>query len=315
MNFTQRARGIVRAIAVVLSLALPTVLAISAADARSAAAAARARGASRPSRRRPARPPRRAAQPFNRTITQPGSPGMGGACPPAAASSTGPAWACSAASPPASSAPACSACCSAAGCSAVSADVVDLRPDPADRPDRHRGAAGDELVAAPQRRLRPMPVRPRRPRAAQSSFRTGTGFGLGSGSAPLEIGRPTTRRSSGCSARSRPRGRTRTSPSCIRWRRPEMVSYFTKDLEANKAATSSTRFRRQAAAGRPRGSLARRRNRLRQRGDALLAGRQDARSHHRPAGRRQRKPTEATEVWTFVRPRGANWELSAIQQT
>jgi predicted lipid-binding transport protein (Tim44 family) len=26
------------------------------------------------------------------------------------------------------------------------------------------------------------------------------------------------------------------------------------------------------------------------------------------------RPTEATEVWTFVRPRGANWELSAIQQ-
>ena len=27
------------------------------------------------------------------------------------------------------------------------------------------------------------------------------------------------------------------------------------------------------------------------------------------------QPTEATEVWTFVRPRGGNWELSAIQQT
>jgi predicted lipid-binding transport protein (Tim44 family) len=26
-------------------------------------------------------------------------------------------------------------------------------------------------------------------------------------------------------------------------------------------------------------------------------------------------PSEATEVWTFARPRGANWELSAIQQT
>ena len=26
------------------------------------------------------------------------------------------------------------------------------------------------------------------------------------------------------------------------------------------------------------------------------------------------RPTEATEVWTFVRPRGADWELSAIQQ-
>ena len=27
------------------------------------------------------------------------------------------------------------------------------------------------------------------------------------------------------------------------------------------------------------------------------------------------QPTEATEVWTFLRPRGASWELSAIQQT
>jgi predicted lipid-binding transport protein (Tim44 family) len=26
-------------------------------------------------------------------------------------------------------------------------------------------------------------------------------------------------------------------------------------------------------------------------------------------------PTEVTEVWTFLRPRGADWELSAIQQT
>ena len=25
-------------------------------------------------------------------------------------------------------------------------------------------------------------------------------------------------------------------------------------------------------------------------------------------------PTEATEVWTFVRPKNASWELSAIQQ-
>jgi hypothetical protein len=34
MKFTQRSRGIVQAIAVVLSLALPLMLAISAADAR-----------------------------------------------------------------------------------------------------------------------------------------------------------------------------------------------------------------------------------------------------------------------------------------
>ena len=27
------------------------------------------------------------------------------------------------------------------------------------------------------------------------------------------------------------------------------------------------------------------------------------------------QPNEITEVWTFLRPRGGNWELSAIQQT
>ena len=27
------------------------------------------------------------------------------------------------------------------------------------------------------------------------------------------------------------------------------------------------------------------------------------------------QPAEITEVWTFLRPRGSNWELSAIQQT
>jgi predicted lipid-binding transport protein (Tim44 family) len=27
------------------------------------------------------------------------------------------------------------------------------------------------------------------------------------------------------------------------------------------------------------------------------------------------QPQEVTDVWTFVRPRGGKWELSAIQQT
>jgi predicted lipid-binding transport protein (Tim44 family) len=27
------------------------------------------------------------------------------------------------------------------------------------------------------------------------------------------------------------------------------------------------------------------------------------------------QPTEVTEVWTFARRRGSDWELSAIQQT
>src|SRR6202165_4625217 len=78
MKFTQRARGIVQAMAVVLSLALPLILAISSADARIGG------GMSSGSRggRTFSAPPSTStapgtAQPFNRTITQPGSPGLG----------------------------------------------------------------------------------------------------------------------------------------------------------------------------------------------------------------------------------------------
>src|SRR3981081_1235167 len=78
MKFTQRALGIVQAIAVVLSLALPLMLAISAADARiGGGGSSGSRGA-----RTFSAPPSTStapgsAQPFNRTITQPGSPGLG----------------------------------------------------------------------------------------------------------------------------------------------------------------------------------------------------------------------------------------------
>src|SRR6201991_1832443 len=78
MNFTQRMRGIVKTIALVLSLAVPVMLTMSAADARVGG------GGSSGSRggRTFAAPPStstapNAAQPFNRTMTQPGSPGMG----------------------------------------------------------------------------------------------------------------------------------------------------------------------------------------------------------------------------------------------
>src|ERR1700704_4768832 len=78
MRFTHRARGIVRAIAVVLSLALPLILAVSSADARiGGGMSSGSRGA-----RTFSAPPSTStapgtAQPFNRTITQPGSPGLG----------------------------------------------------------------------------------------------------------------------------------------------------------------------------------------------------------------------------------------------
>src|SRR3954452_7196490 len=78
MEFTQRARGIVRSIAVVLSLAVPLAAAVSSADARVGG------GSSSGSRggRTFSAPPSTStapgsAQPFNRTFTQPGSPGVG----------------------------------------------------------------------------------------------------------------------------------------------------------------------------------------------------------------------------------------------
>src|ERR1700682_3267336 len=78
MKFTHRTRGIVQAIAVVLSLALPLMLAISAADARVGGGGS---SGSRGGRTFSAPPSTStapgAAQPFNRTMTQPGSPGMG----------------------------------------------------------------------------------------------------------------------------------------------------------------------------------------------------------------------------------------------
>src|ERR1700682_579133 len=78
MKITQRARGIVKAMAVVLSLALPLMLAISSADARIGGGVS---SGSRGARTFSAPPSTSTApgtdQPFNRTMTQPGSPGMG----------------------------------------------------------------------------------------------------------------------------------------------------------------------------------------------------------------------------------------------
>src|SRR5258707_12425825 len=77
MNFTHM-RGIVRAIAVVLSLAVPLVIAISSADARIGGGGS---SGSRGTRTFSAPPSTTTAPgtaaPMNRTFTQPGSPGVG----------------------------------------------------------------------------------------------------------------------------------------------------------------------------------------------------------------------------------------------
>ena len=97
---------------------------------------------------------------------------------------------------------------------------------------------------------------------------------------------------------------------------PEMVSYFTDDLQRNKARNVVNKV---SGTKLLQGDLA----------ESWREGETDFASVamrfsmidktvDRVSGRLvegSEQPSEATEVWTFLRPRGANWELSAIQQT
>jgi predicted lipid-binding transport protein (Tim44 family) len=97
---------------------------------------------------------------------------------------------------------------------------------------------------------------------------------------------------------------------------PEMVAYFARDLEQNRARNvinkvSDTKLLQ--------GDLAE----AWREGDtdyASVAMRFSLidRTLDRASGRLvegSEQPTEITEVWTFMRPRGRDWELSALQQT
>jgi predicted lipid-binding transport protein (Tim44 family) len=97
---------------------------------------------------------------------------------------------------------------------------------------------------------------------------------------------------------------------------PEMVSYFNRDLEANRARNVVNKV---VGTKLLQGDLA----------EAWREGETDFASVamryslvdktlDRGNGRLvegSEQPMEVTEIWTFLRPRGANWELSAIQQT
>ena len=78
MNFSQGTRGVIRALAIVLSVALPLAIAVSEADARVGGGGS---SGSRGSRTFSAPPSTTTApgtaQPMNRTFTQPGTPGVG----------------------------------------------------------------------------------------------------------------------------------------------------------------------------------------------------------------------------------------------
>ncbi len=323
MNFTQRMRGIVKTIAVVLSLALPVMLAVSAADARIGGGGS---SGSRGSRTFSAPPSTstapNTAQPFNRTMTQPGSPGMGTA---AGAAGRGGFF----------NRPGMGMLGGLAagflgagllgmlfgggmfgGLGGLSSIfglilqigliiiVVRLAMNWWQRRNATASAYAGPSGAGPAAGAGPL-----------ASFRSGSGFGLGSGSAPLEIG------PSDYEAFERLLGEIQAAWSNEDVNKlhtlatPEMVSYFTEDLAKNKAQGDVNKV---SDVKLLQGDLA----------EAWREGETDYASVamrfslvdktiERSTGRLvggSEQPTEATEVWTFVRPRGANWELSAIQQ-
>lgn len=317
MNFRQRAFGLVQALAVVLSLAVPLVVVASSADARIGGGVS---SGSRGSRTFSAPPSTstapNAAQPFNRTITQPGSPGFGtpggglfnrpgmGLFGGLAAGFLG------------------------AGLlgmlfggglfgglggfSSIVGLILQIvlivflvRMAMAWWQRRH------ETQAAYAGGGGPSPLG-----GAQANYGSGLGFGLGSGSAPLQI------LAGDYEAFERLLGETQEAYSNEDVARlgklatPEMVSYFARDLQENKQRNvvnkiSGTKLLQGDLAEAWRegdtdyASVAMRYSLV----DTFL----DRTSGRMVEGNGQ--PEEITEVWTFMRPRGGNWEVSAIQQT
>src|SRR6201989_98299 len=78
MTFSQRIHGLVKAVAVVMAVALPAVIAVSSADARVGGGFSSGSRGGRTFSAPPSTPTAPGtAQPFNRTFSQPGSPRTG----------------------------------------------------------------------------------------------------------------------------------------------------------------------------------------------------------------------------------------------
>ena len=322
MNFSQGTRGIIRALAIVLSVALPLAIAVSEADARVGGGGS---SGSRGSRTFSAPPSTTTApgtaQPMNRTFTQPGTPGVG--APAAGAANKGGFFN----RPGMGMLGGLAAGFLGAGLLGmlfggglfsglgglssiiglllqVALIVIVVRLAMSWWQRRHTTASA--YAGAPAEGP-----------GAQTSFRSGLGgFGLGSSQPPLEI------QPADYEAFERLLGEIQAAWSnedvakLHTLATPEMVSYFSKDLEENKARNDVNKVTDVKLL---QGDLA----------EAWREGETDFASVamrfslvdktlERTTGRLvsgSETPIEATEVWTFARRRGADWELSAIQQT
>jgi len=316
MRFTQRTRGIVQAIAVILSLAVPAVLAMSTADARVGGGFS---SGSRGGRSFSAPPSTSTApgttQPLNRTFSQPGGIGSPSAAGGGFFNRSG------------------GGMLRGLAAGFIGAGLFGMLFGGG----LFSGIGGFSSILGLilqiglivilirfamswwQRRNASAPAYAGAGglgSTAQGGFGSGLGFGSGSGSAPVEI------LPADYEAFERLLGDIQTAWSNEDVARlhtmatPEMVSYFEKDLAANRARNVVNKVS----------------NTKLLQGDLSEAWREGEtefatvamrytlvdKTVDRTTGRLvegSEQPNELTEVWTFLRPRGGNWELSAIQQT
>ena len=327
MNFSQGTRGIIRALAIVLSVALPLAVVVSEADARVGGGGS---SGSRGSRTFSAPPSTTTApgatQPMNRTFTQPGTPGVG--APAAGAAAKGGFF-----NRPGMM----GGMLGGLAMGFLGAGLFGMLTGGG----LFSGLGGISSIIGLllqvgliilvvrlamswwQRRHTPAnayatgPAPAAEGPGAQTSFRSGlSGFGLGSNQPALEI------LPADYEAFERLLGEVQAAWSnedvakLHTLATPEMVSYFSKDLEENKARNDVNKVTDVKLL---QGDLA----------EAWREGETDFASvamrfslvdktMERTTGRLvsgSDTPIEATEVWTFTRRRGADWELSAIQQT
>lgn len=322
MNFSQGTRGIIRTLAIILSVALPLAISIEAADARVGGGGS---SGSRGSRTYSAPPSTTTApgtaQPMNCTFTQPNNPGMG--APAAGAANRGGFFN----RPGMGMLGGLAAGFLGAGLLGmlfggglfsglgglssiiglllqIALIVIVVRLAMSWWQRRHTPASAYAGAPADGQ-------------GGQTSFRSGlSGFGLGSSQPPLEI------LPADYEAFERLLGQIQAAWSnediakLHTLATPEMVSYFSKDLEENKARNDVNKV---SDVKLLQGDLA----------EAWREGETDYASVamrfslvdktlERSTGRLvagSETPIEVTEVWTFARRRGTDWELSAIQQT
>ena len=316
MTFSQRMYGLVKAVAVVMALAVPAVIAVTSADARVGGGFSSGSRGGRTFSAPPSTPTAPgAAQPFNRTFSQPGSPSTG-ARPGGFFNRPG------------------TGLLGGLAAGFLGAGLFGMLFGGG----LFSGLGGFSSILGLllqiglivlvirlamswwHRRQASEPAYAGGSAAGagagtQSNF-GGMGFGLGSGSAPVQI-QPADYESferllvdiqSAYSNEDMNKLRTLVTP--------EMATFFNEDMQQNRQRGQVNKV---SGTKLLQGDLAE----AWREGDSDYASVAmrfsmvdryvDAASGRLISGSEQ--PVEVTEVWTFVRPRGSNWELSAIQQT